>query len=535
MMPARAAVVLLLAAAAACGEAPRQPAPQRAAAPPPVVLPDLARADAAVQAQIRARYDEAQQAAREGAPAATLADTFGQLGMSLLAMEYLDAAASAFEHARTAAPADIRWAYYLAHVHRSGEPARAAALFDEVLDRERRPEALIWSGETHLAAGHRDVAEQRFLEVIATSPRSAAALGSLGRLELARGNHAAAVEYLQQALDVAPGASALHYPLSLAYRNLGNVEQADAHLQQRGDIDPPLADPLMDEVSAAVDSAMAFDLRARAALGRGDWAGATDLARRGLELAADNAAVRASLHHRLGTALSQTQGPAPAREHFLLALEAAPTLARAHFSLAILALRDGQTRVAMSGLRETLTLEPDYVEARVALGDVLRSLGRSNDALVEYERVLSSAPVLGAAHFGKAVALTRLGRERAAIAQLDAALTRDTSNMQLRIALARILACAGDASVRDGARALALTQPIMQSAPGLDAAEALAMALAETGRFTEAAALQREAVANARAAGRTELLPTLSASLRRYDQRQSCLEPWGYEPLYEGP
>jgi tetratricopeptide (TPR) repeat protein len=270
-------------------------------------------------------------------------------------------------------------------------------------------------------------------------------------------------------------------------------------------------------------------------MARGDWAGAADLARRGLELASDNGAVRASLHHRLGTALSQAQGPAAAREQFLLALTAVPTLARAHFSLAVLALQEGDTGEAIRRLQTALQHEPDYVEARVTLGDVLRSMGRWPEALAEYERALQAGPDHKAARFGEAVTLVRLGRDEAARDRLQEASSGEPSNVQWRTALARVLSCPSASSTRDARRAVTLVEPIMRSSPSLDAAETLAMALAGTGAFPEAAELQRRVIDNASATGRNDLLPVLRMNLQRYEQRQPCQVPWGYEPLYEGP
>ena len=101
------------------------------------------------------------------------------------------------------------------------------------------------------------------------------------------------------------------------------------------------------------------------------------------------------------------------------------------------------------------------------------------------------------------------------------------------IALARLLAAAPEATVRDGGRALALVEPVMKAAATLDAAETVAMALAEVGRFDEAAALQREAVAQAHRIGDARAAARLAAGIALYERRQPARTPWQHDPLYE--
>ena len=108
-----------------------------------------------------------------------------------------------------------------------------------------RPTSRPWSrlGGTSLDHGRPDHAQRLFREALALAPNSAAALGGLGRAVLAGGNHARAVEYLVRALTIEPEATSLHYPLALAYRGLGELERADAHLRGRGPGDPTRPSP----------------------------------------------------------------------------------------------------------------------------------------------------------------------------------------------------------------------------------------------------------------------------------------------------
>ena len=68
-------------------------------------------------------------------------------------------------------------------------------------------------------------------------------------------------------------------------------------------------------------------------------------------------------------------------------------------------------------------------------------------------------------------------------------------------ALARLLATAPDASVRDGARAKAIVEELLKGQKTTDLGETMAMTLAELGEYSEAAAVQREIIAAAGKAG----------------------------------
>jgi hypothetical protein len=92
-------------------------------------------------------------------------------------------------------------------------------------------------------------------------------------------------------------------------------------------------------------------------------------------------------------------------------------------------------------------------------------------------------------------------------------------------ALIRILAACPVDSIRDGNRAVTLGRHRFEAEASLSSLEAYAMALAETGRFEEAAQLQQQGIAAARQAGRNDLLPTLTQNLLLYQSRQPARTP----------
>jgi hypothetical protein len=94
-------------------------------------------------------------------------------------------------------------------------------------------------------------------------------------------------------------------------------------------------------------------------------------------------------------------------------------------------------------------------------------------------------------------------------------------------ALVRILAAAPDGAVRDGRRAVAIMQEVIQRQAGPEQSEAMAMAYAEAGDFPQAVAWQRKAVAAAEAAGRDpHLRDQMLANLSQFERGEPCRIPW---------
>ena len=384
------------------------PAPLDRAALPPVTMPDLSRLAAPAAEQVRTRFRAVEDAVHGGVPTAELANAYGAFGLVLTAAEYFGAAAVSYRHAEALAPDDLRWPYYLGHLHRmTEERGAAAAAFERALAlRSSDVPTLVWLGRARLDEGRSELAERQFRQAVAYDPRSAAALAGAGRAALARRDFLSAAEYLERALAAAPQASRLHYPLAMAYRALGEMDLAAAHLARRGSVGVPLPDPLMEELDALLPSAMKLEGRGIQALQSGRWAAAVDAFRQGLELEPDNA----SLRQRLATALAAGGDTRTAVAQLEETLRRSPDFPRAHFSLgAILALQ-GRSQEAVARYETALRLQPGYVEARMGLAEALRGAGRLAESLPHYAQVTAVDPGFAEAWLGRADALVRLGR-----------------------------------------------------------------------------------------------------------------------------
>jgi tetratricopeptide (TPR) repeat protein len=490
-----------------------------------VPLPDVSRAAPEVQAQLREKHAVMTRVvAQASSSPADRATAYGDMGKLFVATELYDAAARCFSNARLLAPGDMRWPYYLAQVARlSNDPPKAAGLFEQVL--RLQPDhvpSLVWLAEMRLAQSRPEEARPLLVKAQSLAPGEPAVLYGLGRVALEAREYSAAVSALEGVLALAPSATRVHYPLAMAYRGLGDLTRADAHLRLRGETAVPPADPLMGEVSSLLTNAAALETRGVQAMDARDWPTAVTVLRQAVALSPDNAFTRLNL----GTSLYLSGNRDGALEQYRAAVRLSPSLARAHFGIGVVLesrRRDGE---AIDAFAAAVRSDPEYDEARFSLANALRRSGRVSESLAHYEKVLERNPATSQAGFGLAMALVRLGRYREARDRLERDARAFADQPGFAHALARVLAAAPDDGVRDGARALALVKPLAEGQRSPAVVETMAMALAETGRFDEAVRWQTEALSLARRAGRSDLVPNLTANLRLYEAHRPCRTPW---------
>lgn len=515
--------------------APGAPASREAPALQPVSLPEIAGSEQGLRDRVRTSYASLAAIRDSAALPADLAAAYGEVGKLLVAAELLDHAEPYLVNAHTLAPGEMAWPYYLAHLHRlRNDREKAITYFEDALRlKADYVPALVWLGAVHLDRGDPASAEPLFRKAVSLDPASAAARFGLGRSALASGNYDAAREQLEAALRADPGATRAHYPLAMAYRALGNARQAEVHLRlwergfspaaslEDGQIHP--ADPMMEEIGSILQTAVAHETRGVRALDAGQWRDAIAQFRAGLTVAPRDPA----LHQNLGTALYLSGDEAGARAEFESAVRLSPGYATAHFSLGVLAESSARDDEALERYAAAIRHDPTLAEARFRLAEGLRRGGRAEAALAHYDSIVSADPRASQARFGRAMALVRLGRYRDARGALEEAARIHPEQPGFPHALARVLAAAPDDAVRDGTRALSIIDGLRKAygaTPSL--MESHAMALAEVGRFPEAADRQREAIEGARQQGRADLADVLGSNLRLYESGAPCRIPW---------
>lgn len=434
---------LLLAAAGARGEG--------ASSLETVPFPPAASLEPAVAAQFQGvEKDLAALRTSKGASVHALAEAYGDLGQVFHAYELWDSAAAAYRNAIRLAPRDIRSIHLLAEVAmKTGDLEEARRRHAQVL--ALRPDDLasrVGLGEALLGLNRPEDASREFLEATRIGPGSAAAHAGLGRTALVRRDFAQARTELQIAVRLAPEATRLHYELAMAWRGLGNRDEAARELARAGTVGVRVSDPVLEELSALRRGERTHLVRGRLAFVNGRMREAAD--------------------------------------EFAAAVEAEPRSVAGLVGLGSALGMLGRTDQALEALRRAIALSPGSPSAHYNVARLLSARGENAAALSEYDAVVRLSPRDEDAVLGQADLLARLGRFPEAREALADGHRRMPEQGRLAHALAYLLAASPDTSVRDGARALELAQAVHAAAPTPDSGRTVALALAELGRCAEA-------------------------------------------------
>ncbi len=325
-----------------------------------------------------------------------------------------------------------------------------------------------------------------------------------------------AIEHLRTASRLAPGLFAARLELAATQARMGRQAEAVEHYTEALRIDP--------------DSRAALGGRAATWVRLGnDEVAAADF-RRLIEIAGDQGEPR--LH--LAMLLRRSGEPVEAEEHFRRALELGlgagdETLARGQ--LATLLQQRGEPEEALEHLEAAWHLQPDSPDLELRLADALGLADRFDEAAERYAHVVAGQLRNQAARIGEISALIFARRWPDARRRLEDGHRAVPESRVLSHLLARFLAVAPAESLRDGERALALAREIFAYRQTLLHGETVAMALAQTGRFREAADLQGSLLKAAVSRGAERAAARLRANLDLYLTGRRCCVEQGFAVL----
>jgi tetratricopeptide (TPR) repeat protein len=524
---ARATLVLLtLVALGACSDYSRDLPPV-----PPVEMKGFEPSVKSALEKARAKFDAV---AAQRPDRARLGEAYGELGMTYHAQDIVPPAAVAYANAHRLAPDDKRWPYLLGHLYNdAARVPEAIASFEEVLAKHPSDApTLLALGQVYLQTGAFDKAEAMYERLKTIPGAEAAALAGLGKVALARRNYALAAERLEQAVVLAPEAAKLQQPLAMAYQGLGDKAKAEEHLRlftidgAEPTVDDPIADALSDKVAAS-----------RVLLRRGQRAGKSgrfDVAEKAFRAAVEADPNDAEAIANLGISLANLGRIDEAEARLVEALRKDDTIAVAHLSLGVVYDRKGRDAAAIEQYAATIKLDPENVTARVYEADALMRSGDAAKAVPLYREALARSPASSRMQMSLAMALVRVGQRADARAVLESALASQPDSLAVANALARLLASAPEPSLRDGPRALELSRRVFEATRSPEVGQTYAMALAETGNFTEAIKLQRETLIAYERSKAPVFRPALERNLERYERNEPAREGWApKDPIFE--
>ena len=228
-------------------------------------------------------------------------------------------------------------------------------------------------------------------------------------------------------------------------------------------------------------------------------------------------------HVDLGVALEEKGELNEALAEYRAAEQLAPELFHIHYNLGNLLDNLGHPNEALIEYRWAVLLKPSLPTLHNGAGMVLAELGRFDEALSQFNEAARLDPTYPWAHLEIGKLRLKQGRDAGAIDEFREALRIDPNNFQILAYTAHVLAADENPQIRDGRTALVLaikaklltgeTQPYVL--------DALGMACAETGDFTNALEVTQRALDLATTAQMKKLEP-LQQRLELYKNHQ----PW---------
>lgn len=277
-----------------------------------------------------------------------------------------------------------------------------------------------------LQAGDLSRAQALLEQVIAGQPGLPDAYWLLAGVFMRAGDHARAERAVTTAIQLAPGNPSAHALLGEILACQNRMEGSEQALRQALKLAP------------AHPQAVSLLLRVLHVQGRhADLLHQTDgWIARGIaspEIRLARAEALLALKHR-----------PEAEEAFRKVLALAPADARARLGLAAAQIESGQAAQAETGLRDMIGAAVDSAEVRYTLARALLAQGRHQEAEVELRHAVLMRPDFNAAQSNLAELIwMRTGDSDAATTPLDAALSAQPDNVELRTFKAKLLEWAG--------------------------------------------------------------------------------------------
>ena len=482
------------------------------------------------------------------------ASTWGDLGMDFHAHTLYAEAAQCYVRAAEIDPGDYRWSYLAGVCTARLDPAQALPLFEQAATMNpSNPGFHIRFGDLLTQSGDHDRAAESYRAALAVDSRLSHALYGLGLLALRAGDLDQARSHLERAAEAAPHHGEVHKLLAQVYQRLDEPELAElSALSARAYPDESGArDSVIEQVNEHAVSSRSHSQRGLALAQAGRYAEAETVFRKVMELREANARDYANLggslagqgrldeaieayqealritpeetyaRNNLALALLTSGDAAAAEEHLREALRIDPAYADAHFNLGLLLERTGRPEQAEGAYRQALAVNPAHAASYNSLARLLAIRGDETGAMALWRKTVSINALDLDAMYNLAMLLSKNDEHAEAIGLLNRAMQLAPNSSLLAQALAAELATAPDAELRDGPRAVELASRVYEQYPDRpEAGNLMAAALAETGEFERAIEVARQAMRQARDAGRMDIAKEIQLHLEGYYKKQ---------------
>lgn len=204
-----------------------------------------------------------------------------------------------------------------------------------------------------------------------------------------------------------------------------------------------------------------------------------------------------------------------------------PANAIAHLNLGGAPYEQGKLVDAVKEYEIALRSKAVEAQAHSALGVALLEAGEPMKSIAHLELALQIAPNYAEAHYNLGNTFLQSGQEKEAVVQYSRAIELNPQDIEAQSNLAWLLATSLSPAVRDGAKAVTLSERVDLLTGGKNQiiAATLAAAYAEIGRFADAVRTARRARDLALAEGKGERAQSISAQMAQYESQMPMREP----------
>jgi tetratricopeptide (TPR) repeat protein len=259
--------------------------------------------------------------------------------------------------------------------HRANQVEAAEACYNRVLEyNPKNPDVLNLLGVIAQDRGRPAAAVQLISSALRVRRNFPEALTNLARAQRAAGDPEGAAASARRAIKLAPDLAEAHVQLGRALLDLGDNAGAAQACRVAAELVPVCLDAYVN-LGAALTRAKDYSGAARA------YQEAHRLAPRRAETLTDFA-----------VALTELERYEDALRCHVRATALAPHDARVHASHAMTLKRAQDAAAAVSACQRSLTLAPDRIDVLLLLGGCLATLGRFQDAIATYQRILELDP-----------------------------------------------------------------------------------------------------------------------------------------------
>jgi tetratricopeptide (TPR) repeat protein len=354
----------------------------------------------------------------------------------------------AFQRAIRLDPKEFAWRYYLAiELDNVSKPDQALqAISDALHIRPDYTPAVLKRGALLLKLGRFPESDAVLEPLLAQNPGSAVTLYTLGRVKFAQGDFAAAEKLYRRACEAYPTYGAAWFGLAEAGRRLGHTAESEKDYrlaESYKDRNPPSGDQLLAEVQKLATGIETRLVEAKRLMDRRQFDEASRIYKDVLAQHPDNPDCLVNLLYM--AQFPNLASPEEVEALYATASRVSPNVPKVYLYYGTALASQGKYEAAVAAIEKGISLKPDDGEAQAWLADVMMKQHRLPQAIEHYRLAVAVDPSFRPARLMLGQLLITTGKSREAIPVLLPALQgNDKMTPVFLMTLAQACANSGD-------------------------------------------------------------------------------------------